>query len=128
MRLHLSSLDGQWLISMSRFNGVQAFILNSCAQFGVTNPSGQEANQIHDYVLHLAQQTGVDPRFVLAIIMEESGGCVRVPTTNGVVRNPGLMQSHNGDGTCNSDISHLVSEPCPESEILQMITDGGMVF
>ncbi|KAN0070330.1 hypothetical protein V8E54_011911 [Elaphomyces granulatus] len=110
-----------WLAFEDMFNGVEAFILNSCMQFDVSNPSGQEANHIHDHVLQLSQQAGVDPRFSLAIIMEESGGCVRAPTTAGAVKNPGLMQSHNGDGTCNSG---SVLNPCPEQEIIQMITDG----
>ncbi|OXV06530.1 hypothetical protein Egran_05702 [Elaphomyces granulatus] len=110
-----------WLAFEDMFNGVEAFILNSCMQFDVSNPSGQEANQLRDHVQQLSQQAGVDPRFSLAIIMEESGGCVRAPTTAGAVRNPGLMQSHNGDGTCNSD---SVLNPCPEHQIIQMITDG----
>jgi hypothetical protein len=54
-------------------------------------------------------------------MMQESNGCVRAPTTNYGVRNPGLMQSHNGAGTCN-DAS--VVNPCPASEVAQMITDG----
>lgn len=53
--------------------------------------------------------------------MEESNGCVRAPTTNGGVRNPGLMQSHDGIGTCNDA---TVQNPCPSSEIIQMIQDG----
>jgi hypothetical protein len=36
--------------------------------------------------------TGVDHRFVLAVLMQESHGCVRVNVTSGGVRNPGLMQ------------------------------------
>lgn len=35
--------------------------------------------------------------------MQESGGCVRAPTTNWGVRNPGLMQDHNGVGTRNDN-------------------------
>lgn len=34
------------------------------------------------------------------------------------VRNPGLMQSHNGSGSCAG------VNPCPWSSILQMIRDG----
>ena len=69
----------------------------------------------------VASSTGVDPRFILAIIMQESNGCVRAPTTNYGVQNPGLMQSHDGAGTCNDG---TVSDPCPSSQITQMITDG----
>jgi hypothetical protein len=69
----------------------------------------------------VASSTGIDPRFIFAIILQESNGCVRAPTTNYGVRNPGLMQSHNGAGTCNEA---TVSNPCPSSEITQMIEDG----
>jgi len=56
--------------------------------------------------------------------MQESGGCVRAPTTNYGVRNLGLMQDHDGGGTCNSDVTGQVQNPCPSSEIQQMISDG----
>lgn len=69
-----------------------------------------------------ANWTGVDPRFILAILMEESNGCVRAPTTNEGVRNLGLMRSHDGTGTCND--SGVIQDPCPSSEITQMIEDG----
>ncbi len=54
-------------------------------------------------------------------MMQESKGCVRAPTTNYGVTNPGLMQSHDGAGSCNNG---AVQNPCPSSEITQMITDG----
>ena len=54
----------------------------------------------------------------LAIVMQESKGCVRVPTTNNGIVNPGLMQSHDGSGSCAG------VDPCPASTILQMIEDG----
>jgi hypothetical protein len=50
--------------------------------------------------------------------MQESECCVRVPTTNNGVVNPGIMQSHDGSGTCSG------VHPCPQSEITQMITNG----
>jgi len=56
--------------------------------------------------------------------MQESGGCVRAPTTNYGVRNLGLMQDHDGGGTCNSDVTGQVQNPCPSSEIQRMISDG----
>ena len=63
----------------------------------------------------VARETGVDARVILCTIMQESGGNVRVPTTRGAVRNPGLMQSHNG----------VEFDPTnPAGSILQMIKDG----
>ena len=74
----------------------------------------------------MSAQYKVDNRFVLAIIMQESGGCVRAPTSNFGVRNPGLMQDHDGQGTCNPVPNHpeKALNPCPQSQINQMIKDG----
>ncbi|KAI0965614.1 putative muramidase [Xylaria arbuscula] len=80
--------------------------------------SDSEISDIQNAINQVSSSTGVDNRFILAIIMQESKGCVRVPTTNNGISNPGLMQSHNGSGTC-AGVS-----PCPTAEILQMVTDG----
>jgi hypothetical protein len=109
---------------MSRFNANKAIMFSSCSTWGVDNDSGPEVGAIWNAIEAVAAQTGVDHRFILATIIQESGGCVRVPTTNYGVRNPGLMQDHNGSGTCNSDITGEVDNPCPDSTITQMVTDG----
>ena len=96
-------------------------MFESCTQFGQANNSPQEVGDIYNAIEATAQATGVDHRFILAIIMQESKGCVRVPTTNYGVRNPGLMQDHDGTGTCNEG---GVQDPCPTSEIYQMVSDG----
>lgn len=80
--------------------------------------SDQEISDIQSAINQVSANTGVDNRFILAIVMQESKGCVRVPTTNNGVVNPGLMQSHNGSGSC------VGVNPCPANQILQMITDG----
>jgi hypothetical protein len=79
--------------------------------------------------------------------MQESKGCVRAKSTSSpgdLIRNPGLMQvsrevrwrkllgresntnlftqTHNGIGSCNED--GAMEDPCPDSEIKQMIHDG----
>lgn len=94
---------------------------SSCAQWGVPNNSDDEITTLLASVKSVAETTGVDARFIFAIMMQESNGCVRAPTTNWGVRNPGLMQSHDGTGTCN-DVT--IQNPCPASEIVQMIQDG----
>ena len=106
----------------------------SCAQWGVPDDSDSEIASMKSSIQSIASATGVDERFILAIIMQESTGCVRVITTAYSVFNPGLMQSHNGTGTCNTNNAPLgipgvsdtgvVQTPCPESEIHQMIEDG----
>ncbi|KAK0391790.1 hypothetical protein NLU13_1289 [Sarocladium strictum] len=82
------------------------------------NDSPEEIAAIDSAIQQVSGETGVDARFILAIVMQESIGCVRAPTTDNGVRNPGLMQSHNGDGDCAG------VNPCPAEEILQMIRDG----
>ena len=77
-----------------------------------------EINGIKSAIETVAGESGVDNRFILTIIMQESKGCVRVPTTDNGVVNPGLMQSHNGSGSCAG------VNPCPNETILQMVRDG----
>ncbi|KAL4962737.1 uncharacterized protein BDV14DRAFT_177861 [Aspergillus stella-maris] len=93
----------------------------SCDQWGVPNTTDDEINDISDSIQEVASESGVDPRFILAIVVQESNGCVRAPTTDNGVTNPGLMQSHNGQGSCNNG---NVQTPCPKATIKQMITDG----
>lgn len=94
---------------------------SSCAQWDVENNTDEEIDDIKSAISSIAESTGVDSRFILAIVMQESNGCVRVKTTNYGVNNPGLMQSHDGTGSCN-DGNPLT--PCPQSQIHQMIQDG----
>lgn len=70
----------------------------------------------------VARQSDVDQRFVFAIVMQESNGCVRAPTTFNGVRNPGLMQDHNGNASCNDQ--GIIQTPCPADVVLQMISNG----
>ncbi|MCJ1397322.1 hypothetical protein MMC11_000514 [Xylographa trunciseda] len=57
----------------------------------------------------------IDPRVILAMIMQESSGNAKVGTTSLAVSNPGLMQSHDG-------VSYNPSDPA--GSIKQMIHDG----
>jgi hypothetical protein len=80
----------------------------------------QEA--IYDGIQMAADASGVDHRLILAIIMQESHGCVRVNTTNLGVRNPGIMQNHNGKAYCNDN--KKLTTPCPAATIHEMIREG----
>lgn len=80
--------------------------------------SDQETSDIDTAIRQVSGETGVDASFILSIVMQESKGCVRAPTTNNGVVNPGLMQSHNGEGKCAG------VNPCPFETILLMIRDG----
>jgi LysM repeat protein len=79
------------------------------------NDSDSEIALIKSSIETVARESGVDVRVILCIIIQESGGNVRVRTTNNGVRNPGLMQSHNGAEFNPSD---------PAGSILQMVRDG----
>jgi hypothetical protein len=99
----------------------------SCSQFNATIPNDlqSETSEIYNAIQNVSSEKGVDGRFILAIIMQASGGCVRAPTTvnaDGQLQNPGIMQSHNGPGTCNSN--GVVLNPCPQDQVTQMVTDG----
>ncbi|KAF2220952.1 hypothetical protein BDZ85DRAFT_222027 [Elsinoe ampelina] len=100
----------------------------------MTDPSGapvvantaQETADLRSAIVKIADANSLPRSFVLAIVQQESNGCVRVHTTFNPVRNPGLMQTHNGAGTCNdkSQSLYLLSPQCTASRIEQMVIDG----
>ncbi|KAJ5267290.1 hypothetical protein N7478_010098 [Penicillium angulare] len=113
----------QWADSLeTMFENNKGTISVSCAEWGLPNNSEDEIQFIKDAIFQAEKSSGVDARFILSIVMQESKGCVRVQTTNNGVANPGLMQSHDGPGSCNKN--GAIQNPCPRSEILQMILDG----
>ncbi|KAJ5113466.1 hypothetical protein N7456_002000 [Penicillium angulare] len=113
----------EWFSSFDDlFEANNDLMSSSCAQWGVDNNSDEENANLKKAINEVAESSGVDARYILSIVMQESVGCVRVQTTDNGVNNPGLMQSHNGKGSCNID--GTVQNPCPYSEIKQMIVDG----
>lgn len=118
-----------WISSFDdMFENNKEIMGSSCSQWGVADTTEDEMATLKSAITKIAGESGVDARFILAIVMQESNGCVRVHTTNNGVVNPGLMQSHNGKGSCNTGTStpENVQNPCPASEIEQMIRDGTM--
>jgi hypothetical protein len=93
-----------------------------CTQFHVAGNSDKETDDISSGIKQVSSETNVDARFILSVLLQESNGCVRAPTTNYGVRNPGLMQSHDGAATCNDRGN--IQNPCPANTIVQMIRDG----
>lgn len=126
----MSGIDRSWPATSNwvsfdvLFESNIAHMLASCSQFNVANDTPDEIGAIWDGITAASDATGVDARFILAILMQESGGCVRAPTSNYGVRNPGLMQDHDGNATCNSDVTGVVQTPCPADTIKQMISEG----
>ena len=82
------------------------------------NDNSEQIGFIEEAINKVAEESGIDRRVILCTIMQESQGNVHVRTTvspDGRVRNPGLMQSHNGAEFSNGD---------PKDSILQMVRDG----
>jgi hypothetical protein len=97
----------------------------SCVNLGPdcgANNSEEEIGQIWNAIQSAAYQTKVDHRFILAILLQESKGCVRVRTTSNPVNNPGLMQAHDGFFSCN--VNGVIQTPCPDFQIFGMVSDG----
>ncbi len=99
-------------------------IMSSCDAYNVTAPSTSEIRDLYTAIQQAAVTTKVDHRFILAVILQESGGCPRATTSTSSsgVKNPGLMQDHEGTATCND--GSKIQTPCPASTIQQMITEG----
>ncbi|KAL1625209.1 hypothetical protein SLS56_007404 [Neofusicoccum ribis] len=118
--------EDSWVSFEDMFNNNKQIMFSSCGWNGWgADDSGPEVGAIYDAVQQIATETKVDHRFILAVIIQESKGCVRVPTTGNVdanIWNPGLMQCHSGDGTCNSN--GVVQDPCPTDTIFQMVREG----
>lgn len=116
----------QWISFNDMWTINQHIISRSCNEiYNTPNLSPSETTSLYTAIQSAAHTTRVDHRFILAIIMQETKGCVRASTSispNGEVRNPGIMQDHDGSHTCNENSK--VSTPCPDAEILGMITDG----
>ncbi len=108
------SFDDLWTANLN------SRIATSCDAYTVKNNSPEESENLRKGLLQIGNECGIDPRFALAVVLQESGGCVRVPTTTYSVPNPGLMQSHNGTHSC----ADPMQDPCPAEEINGMIHDG----
>lgn len=111
-----------WISFAAMWNNNLPLMLTSCSQFSQPNPSMSELQMLYDAIQREASTSYVDHRFILAVVLQESTGCVRAPTTNYGVRNPGLMQDHNGFWSCNDD--GIVLNPCPYHWISSMIDEG----
>ncbi|KAI9741568.1 MAG: hypothetical protein M1818_004374 [Claussenomyces sp. TS43310] len=106
----------KWVNFEDMFTANEVYMRESCANNGWgANDSDDEIADIMSGIEAVAAASLVDHRFILAVIMQESVGCVRVPTTDNGVSNPGLMQSHDGS---------TYDPNNPASSIQQMISDG----
>lgn len=67
------NFDSMWTANM-------AYISISCTQFGEPNNSDQESADLKTAIQSVASSSSIDQRFILAVVMQESKGCVRAPT------------------------------------------------
>lgn len=72
---------------------------------------------IRSNLIRVSLESGVDPRLLLAVVMQESSGNVDPITTYGANRNTGMMQAANGS---------VYSTIDPSRSIYLMIRDGAM--
>lgn len=96
-------------------------ISGSCSQFNQANNSPEETANIKKAISQVAKEVNIEDRVLLSIVVQESKGCVRAPTTNYGFDNPGLMQSFQGKNSC------FNVNPCPMDKIVGMIRDGAGV-
>ncbi|CZT15285.1 uncharacterized protein RCC_01149 [Ramularia collo-cygni] len=97
-------------------------VKTACKDHGWGDDNSKDENEmIKSQIDYISKASLIDHRFILAIILQESKGCLRVTSTDSLhgVHNPGLMQSHNGS-------SYTTSDDADEREksIRQMIQDG----
>lgn len=92
-----------------------AFLWQANTRLMKFHDNDAEIAHIKKAIETVSAESGVDVRAILCIIVQESGGNVRVGSTNNGVHNPGLMQSHNG-------VSFDPKNPA--GSILQMVKDG----
>ncbi|PYI10963.1 muramidase [Aspergillus sclerotiicarbonarius CBS 121057] len=110
-----------WLSFDEMWKANEDIINESCENngWGENNSAAETAN-LKAAIQSVAKESKVDHRFILAIVLQESKGCVRVKTTANAVSNPGLMQSYEGTGSCYEKAT------CSDAEIVQMIRDGSI--
>lgn len=107
-----------WISFDDMWNNNLASIKQACGwlDYGA-NDSPDEIQDMYNAIQNRANASLVDHRFILAIVLQESHGCVRNPPTksSGGVHNTGLMQAHNG---------HEYNSHHQQKSILLMVQDG----
>lgn len=71
------------LIPDYRWEANQFIMASSCSRvYQVAENSPEEIEALKRGIEKVSDETRLDHRFVLAVILQESGGCVRVPTSS----------------------------------------------
>lgn len=115
---------------LARFDTNAGLMKQACSNHGLRgrDTTDAEIGSLYWAIQSVAKATKVDHRFILAVVMQESGGCVRIYATAVDHPNPGLMQSHAGTFNCNTGNDKApwgqMKTPCPWADIYGMISDG----
>ncbi|KAK4548185.1 hypothetical protein LTR36_010054 [Oleoguttula mirabilis] len=107
-----------WVSFENMWEGNLHTLQHSCKLLGDgANNSPKVIDYIFDAIQNRADASLVDHRFIFAVILQESNGCVLVKSSKSSsgVKNPGLMQSHNG---------HSYSAAHSNVSITAMVQDG----
>ncbi|CAG5149603.1 uncharacterized protein ALTATR162_LOCUS2405 [Alternaria atra] len=113
----------EWMSFDDAWEANQDFIKVSCKHDGWGDNNSDAGTQaIRDSIKTESETSGVPTELILAVMMQESKGCVRAPTSQSDAHNPGLMQGA-GTASCHSLAQGPVS-PCPTSKIRDMIHEG----
>jgi hypothetical protein len=101
-------------------NANENFIKTSCKYNGWgANNNDAETKAIKESIETESEDSGVPREFILAVMMQESKGCVRAPTSESDAHNPGLMQGA-GTESCHPFGEGAIS-PCSTNTIHDMI-------
>ncbi|KAG4034284.1 hypothetical protein MFRU_003g02540 [Monilinia fructicola] len=118
--------SSRWVSFDAMWNKSTTYLKESCANTGAfgSGDSPAQIQSMYDSILSVASASLVDPRFIYAIILQESSGCVNIDTSKNPdpsqPDNPGLMQSVAGV----KFVGNSASASAQAASIHQMIVDG----
>jgi hypothetical protein len=118
--------EKDWLSFESLWQNNQYALKSGCQpndKGPVVQNKPKEIADIKTAIEEVSKESGIDNRYILAVVLQESNGCVRVKTTfspGDNIPNPGLMQCHNGQFNCNDK----GDKDCPTEQIKGMIKEG----
>lgn len=75
------SLD-DWVSYSNMWKDNADYMKTSCTEYKVKDNSDEEISDIEAAIEDVAKATKVDHRFILAVMMQESKGCSRIPLRN----------------------------------------------
>ncbi|KAI9733614.1 MAG: hypothetical protein M1834_003216 [Cirrosporium novae-zelandiae] len=116
--------SSSWISFDAMFHHAIRAMRNSCTNLGQsatdTGDSNEQIEQIRGAIQLISGISHVDYRFILAIILQESIGCVNVINTDNGVRNTGIMQAHDGAVFAGNSATPYAQQ----ASIIQMVMDG----